>query len=95
MSLNCAGRIEFDWGEKRHVQVRVQAECGTDEEFVIRNARYELLTGDEIEDSGECLVTNHRIDACIQPQRKGSYDLRFIYEIADETWIDVVKIKVG
>lgn len=94
MSLNYAGRINFDLGEQRHIRVKVQAECGTDEDFTIRNAQYELITGEETEDSGVCAVAGHRLDAHICPKKRGNYDLKFTYEIADETWIDVIRIKV-
>ena len=52
--------------------------------------------GEEIlEDSGECEVSAHELSAFIQPQKTGTYRFKYIYEIAGETWVDNVKIKVG
>lgn len=47
-----------------------------------------------VEDSGNCNINEHTLDALIEPQKTGIYCLRFIYKIADETWVDNYKIKV-
>jgi len=47
-----------------------------------------------VEDSGVCNINDHTLDALIEPQKMGIYCLRFMYKIADETWVDNYKIKV-
>lgn len=47
-----------------------------------------------VEDQGNCNINEHTLDALIEPQKTGIYCLRFIYKIADETWVDNYKIKV-
>ena len=47
-----------------------------------------------VEDSGNCNINEHTLDALIEPQKTGIYCLRFMYKIADETWVDNYKIKV-
>ena len=39
-------------------------------------------------------IPEHTLDALIEPQKTGIYCLRFMYKIADETWVDNYKIKV-
>ena len=95
MSANYVGSLDFDLGEKRHVKAVVKTKCETELEFVIRNARYELKKSGEVVDRGECTVTGHELDSYIAPDDRGTYDLVLTYEIADETWVDVVKVKVG
>ena len=48
-----------------------------------------------MEDSGDCRIDEHEIDAIIAPRMIGTYRLKYIYEIADETWVDNVKLRVG
>lgn len=95
MSVNYAGSIDWDLGEQRHIKAVVKPKCGAEIEFEIEDARYELVYAGNVVDSGECLVDAHEIDAYICPESRGNYELRLIYKIADETWVDVVKIKVG
>lgn len=43
----------------------------------------------------DCIITDHMIDAFVNPQKIGTYKLKYIYEIADETWVDNVRLKVN
>lgn len=86
-------RCNMDAGETRHVRLRIHST--QDDPFVIRNARYELLFGSNIVESGECTVTDHVMDVVVSPQHGNStYRLRYIYDIADETYVDIVEIAV-
>ena len=77
-------KVSFDFGEKRHVRTTVKIISGEDLPFLIRTAKWELIDESEIiEDSGECIIDEHELDAYISPQKIESYTLRFIYEVAD------------
>lgn len=85
--------IKFVAGERRHIRMEVYST--ENDPFVIRNARYELCRGEDIEESGECRVDEHMIDAFISPERKNrTYILRILYEIADETLGEEIKVWV-
>ena len=56
--------------------------------------RYTDAETETVEDQGNCNINEHTLDALIEPQKTGIYCLRFIYKIADETWVDNYKIKV-
>lgn len=95
MSVLYVEDMTIDLGEKIHVRSIVKPKCEQDLPFTIRNARYELIYGTEVEESGECTINEHEIDAFIHPEKAGTYYLKYIYDIADETWVDKVRIKVG
>lgn len=86
--------IVFDHGERRHVRLLIHS-C-KNEAFEILDAAYELtaLGDEEPEDSGACVISEHIIDMAICPQNKGMYRLEVTYHIADETLIEVVKVRV-
>jgi hypothetical protein len=90
----------MDLGEKIRFKSKVEPVCGVDIPFSIFSANYELIFVDTdadtetVEDSGNCNINEHTLDALIEPQKTGIYCLRFIYKIADETWVDNYKIKV-
>lgn len=86
--------IVFDYGENRHVKLRVTS-C-KDESFVIRNASYELVRSDtqEVEIQGSATILENILDVVICPQNVGYYELKYTYSIADETLVDVVEISV-
>ena len=89
-------KVKFDIGEQRHVRIDVQVVSGDKLPFLIRAARYELIDPDgNLEESGECAIEDHEIDAYIFPVKTGSYTLKYIYEVADEIWIDPVKVVVS
>lgn len=91
-----AQKIKFDKGEKRHVRTQVQIKDGEDLPFKILNATYELLDGSgRMEASGNCHIDTHELDVFIAPKGTGDYTLRFIYEVADETWVDPVRVVVS
>lgn len=100
LSGSCATKIlNMDIGEAIHVLVSVKPECEQDIPFTIREAKWELMCLEDYqekkESEGECRIIDHDMDAFIEPKRTGKYKLRFIYKIADETWVDVIEIKVG
>ena len=93
----------MDLGEKIRFKSKVEPVCGVERcriPFSIISADYELIFVDTyaetetVEDSGNCNINEHTLDALIEPQKTGIYCLRFIYKIADETWVDNYKIKV-
>ena len=90
----------MDLGEKIRFKSKVEPVCGVDIPFSIISADYELIFVDTdaetetVEDQGNCNINEHTLDALIEPQKTGIYCLRFIYKIADETWVDNYKIKV-
>ena len=90
--------MRMDLGEAIHVKSVVKTNCDQEIPFTIRQARGELAYledyKEEVESLGDCVVAGHEIDAFISPKKKGTYKLRYIYEIADETWVDAVKIEV-
>ncbi len=89
-------KVSFDFGEKRHVRTTVKIISGEDLPFLIRTAKWELIDESEIiEDSGECIIDEHELDAYISPQKIESYTLRFIYEVADEIWVDKIRVVVS
>lgn len=95
MSIEYVAEIYIDLGEEIHVRSVVKPKCEQELPFAIRSARYDLRRrGGETEDTGECTINGHEIDAFIAPREKGRYELRYIYEVADETWVDVVLIRV-
>ena len=48
----------------------------------------------EVEDSGIAVIQGHILDVVIQPQKKGRYKLRVMYEILDEKLIAEVGVMV-
>lgn len=89
-------KVSFDFGEKRHVRTTVKIISGENLPFLIRTAKWELI--DEsgvIEDSGDCIIEEHDLDAYINPLKIESYTLRYIYEVADEIWVDKIRVVVS
>lgn len=86
-------RIIFKQGETKHVRLLVHAT--NHEPFIIRSARYELMLADELEAEGSCIIDEHQIDCLITPkQKRRTYELKIIYEIADEILIEAICISV-
>lgn len=81
-----------DHGEVRNVRILVSNKKG--DEFQIYNARYEMEKTDnyEILQSEECKIDGHVISAMISVQDTGVYSLKFIYQIGNETLVDVVEV---
>ncbi|MDU7710338.1 MAG: hypothetical protein E7J94_24095 [Clostridium sp.] len=78
------------------MRTTVKIISGEDLPFLIRTAKWELIDESEIiEDSGECIIDEHELDAYISPQKIESYTLRFIYEVADEIWVDKIRVVVS
>ena len=86
--------VDFEFGEKKHIKLRICSFKGTD--FLIERASYELLYKgtQEVEDSGIAVIQGHILDVVIQPQKKGRYKLRVMYEILDEKLIAEVEVAV-
>lgn len=85
-------RINFDIGESRHVKLLIKAQ--NNEPFTIKSANWELIKSDQTEAEGACSIENHIIDAFITPQTSSVYKLRYIYQIADETLIEIIEVAV-
>lgn len=96
MSVQYVAEMNIDLGEKIHVRSIIKPKCEQDIPFSIRSARWELYDpGGSLEEQGECTINTHEIDAFVSPQKTGSYRLKYIYEIADETWVDNVRLRVN
>lgn len=96
MSIQYVAEMYMELGEAIHIRSVVKPKCEQDLPFSIRSARWELLDGEGvIEDSGECAINGHEIDAFVSPGNIGTYKLRYTYQIADETWVDIIKIMVN
>ena len=48
-----------------------------------------------LEAEGECTVNGHALDALIQPKMTARYRFKYIYQVADETWVDVIRLRVN
>lgn len=85
-------KVHFYIGEERHVRLLVHSTNG--EPFQIRDATYELQSFDTIEDSGDCIIDDHVIDARIAPKRRNTYLLCFYYRVADERLVEQIEVAV-
>lgn len=91
-------RVEFALGEKKYVTIRVQS-CGQ-KAFEVSQAKYILKKGEEIEESGTCMIEQEKEDrvllsALIQPKAKYTvYTLEFTYEIPPEILKHEIRIGV-
>ena len=74
----------MDLGEKIRFKSKVEPVCGVDIPFSIISADYELIFVDTdtetetVEDQGNCNINGHTLDALIEPQKTGTYCLKFI-----------------
>lgn len=86
--------VVFDYGEVRHVKLRIHS-C-KNENFEIVSASYTLTVAGETEpeDSGLCIILGHTLDMVINPKKKVRYLLKITYYIGDETLIDTVEVRV-
>lgn len=88
--------ILIDLGERIHIRSIVKPKCEQALPFEIKGAKYELYAPDDsLEDTGDCTINGHELDALIQPKKAGTYTFKYVYEVADEIWIDAVKLKVS
>ena len=100
MAIRYVEKVEMNLGEKIRFKSNVKPVCDADIPFTIISAEYELLyicEGNEsgtVEDSGQCNINAHVLDALIEPQKAGIYCLRYTYHIAEEIWVDNFQIKV-
>lgn len=85
-------KLYFELGERRHVHLEIYS-C-KNENFKIISAEWELIKYGEVESAGDCNIMDHLLDMLIQPNEKGYYKLKVIYQIGDETLIDIVEIQV-
>ena len=101
MSINYVDDIYMDLGEKAHVISLVHPVCGKEIPFEIKSARWELYREDRenggvvLEAEGECTINGHILDALVQPGTAAKYRFKYIYEVADETWVDVIRLRVN
>ncbi|WP_418751215.1 hypothetical protein [Frisingicoccus sp.] len=84
-----------DFGERIHIRGTVRPKCNQDIPFAIKSARWELYTSMGIlEAEGKCEINGHELDVLIEPKGRGHYKFKFIYSVADEIWVDPVKLRV-
>lgn len=100
MSVSYVATVQYDLPEARFLRAEVKPKCDTDLPFEIDEAHWELWYKDDsgndiLEASGECEIKKHEISAYIQSQKEGTYRFKYIYRIANETWVDNIKIKTG
>lgn len=95
MSVLYVAKKDIDLGEEIHIRLIVKPKCETELPFTIRSARWELYYAGAPEASGDCIINGHEIDAFVSPKNPGRYCLKYIYKIADETWVNNVDIKAG
>lgn len=96
MSIAYVADIYVDAGEKIHIRSEVKPKCEEELPFSIHSARWELWNPDSVlEQTGECSINGHELDALVQPQKTGTYKFKYIYEVADEIWVDVLKLRVN
>lgn len=84
--------LRFHLGEEKHVRLLVHST--NQEPFTIRSASYELKYIGKVEASGECIISDHLIDAKIAPQKRCTYQLDIIYCVADETMVEQIEVRV-
>lgn len=101
MSIKFVDDIYMDLGEKAHMISLVHPVCEKEIPFEIKSARWELYRedwekGDVIlEAEGECTINGHTLDALIQPEKAAKYRFKYIYEVADEIWVDAIRLRVN
>lgn len=103
VSIKYVADIYIDLGEDVHIRSKVHPVCEDETAtFIIESAKYELyhvdsMSGDvELEANDDLSIEDdHILDALINPQKTGTYRLKYIYTIADETWVDVMKLRVN
>ena len=96
MSVEYAADKYVDFGEKIHIRGTVRPKCNQDIPFTIRSARWKLYNPmGVLEAEGECEINGHELDAMVQPKGTGRYKFKFIYEVADEIWVDPVRLRVN
>lgn len=89
--------VNFKFGERKRVKIKIESIC--EAPFVITNAKYTLICGDEIEDSGICEIIqtcelSSVLSALVNPlKNKAIYTLRFDYNIDQEHLIHDVLIR--
>ena len=95
MTESYATARQLDLGEAVHILAEVKPSCGSDADFTITSAEYELRDENgNVESEGSCAIDKHELDIFVSPKRTGTYTLRYTYTILDETWIDTVLLKV-
>lgn len=84
----------FDLGERRHVLIDISNKKTND--FEISHATYDLIYDDteEVEESGVCIIQEHRLDVVLEPKKQGEYLLKVTYKVLDETLIEPIGITV-
>lgn len=96
MSISYVDTLEIDAGEKIHIISTVKPTCDSEEPFTIREAKYQIADSKgTILDEGDCEIRDHDLDAFVSMDIPGTFFLRLSYKIADETWVDKFRLKVG
>lgn len=85
--------IDFILGESRPLEFEIIHQNG--DEFIIREAKFELYKDDVIVDSGDMDIDGHLISYIFEPEERGYYLLEFSYIIGPTTRKARYKIKVN
>lgn len=75
--------IKFLLGESRELEFEITHI--NNEDFIIREATYELYKENEIVEQGDMLIDDHIISVVFTPEERGFYLLKFMYSVADTT----------
>lgn len=86
--------VVFDFGETRHVRIKIYSTAN--DFFEVRNATYTLNKKDSLllEEEGSCEIYDNIIDVVITPKEVGEYVLKITYHVADEVLIENIKVVV-
>lgn len=96
MSVPYVAEIVVDKGEHIYIRNIVKHKYDQDIPFTIRNAKWSLIdqVGRVLQD-GDCDIDGHEIKSFVLFDKEGTFYLKYVYQIGDETWIDNVRVKVG
>lgn len=75
--------IKFILGESRRLEFEISHVDG--EYFEILEAKYELLYGNEIIETGDMIISDHIISTQFTPEMRGFYLIKILYTIGNST----------
>lgn len=89
-------RAKYILGEKRRIWFSITSRKG--ESFLISESTWKLsrIGTDDTQLSGTCDIdnANHDIALIIQPEKRGNYNLDVTYKIAEEIFIERIRVEV-
>ncbi len=96
MSVPYVAEINVDRGEHIYIRNVITHKYNRDLPFTIRNAEWSLVDQvGRIFQGGNCDINGHEIKSFVKFDKEGTFFLRYVYQIGEETWVDNVKVKVG